>query len=202
MHRISAVVAVSAFVAAGLAAAPQPASAQTRVVYNFSSTFAAGKQQRRRYTGKTIIAYQTMEKPGTIIIDTPRRWLYYVLPGGRAIRYGVGVGKTGFEWSGTARVGRKAEWPAWRPPKEMIARELAQNGREIPEFMPGGPDNPLGARAMYLFEGNRDTLYRIHGTNAPQTIGQAVSSGCIRMLNEEVIDLFNRVAVGAKVIVL
>ncbi len=170
------------------------------VRYNFGSAFS-GSNNRPRYGGKEIVEYRTAEKPGTIIIDTSKRRLYYVLKGGRAIRYGVGVGRQGFQWSGTARIKRKAEWPGWRPPAEMIERERAI-GRELPEYMPGGPNNPLGARALYLFQGSRDTLYRIHGTNQPQTIGQAVSSGCIRMINEEVIDLYRRTRMGAKVIVL
>jgi len=142
---------------------------------------------------RAIVAYNTHEAPGTIIIDTPHTYLYYVLGGGRAIRYGIGVGRDGFTWSGVQSVARKQEWPDWHPPAEMIARQPY-----LPRFMSGGPGNPLGARAMYL--GN--TQYRIHGTNAPSTIGQHVSSGCIRLTNEDVIDLFNRTSVGAKVVVL
>ncbi|WP_427025682.1 L,D-transpeptidase [Aureimonas ureilytica] len=135
--------------------------------------------------------------PGTIVIDTRARFLYLVEPQGRAMRYGVGVGKPGFEWAGTHRVTRKAEWPDWTPPSEMIARERAK-GRILPARMDGGLDNPLGARALYL----GSSLYRIHGTNQPWTIGQAVSSGCIRMRNEDVTDLYERVPVGARVVVL
>jgi hypothetical protein len=153
------------------------------------------------YRGKEIVAYPTNEQPGTIIINTGERRLYYVLGGGQAIRYGIGVGREGFQWSGVAKVGAKREWPAWHPPADMIERELVQYGRQLPSRMEGGPANPLGARALYLYEGGRDTLYRIHGTNQPHTIGLATSSGCIRMLNEEVIDLYNRVPMGAKVIV-
>ena len=142
---------------------------------------------------RQIVSYQTSESPGTIVIDTPNTYLYYVLGGGRAIRYGIGVGRDGFRWSGTQNVGRKAEWPDWNPPPEMIARQPY-----LPRFMAGGPTNPLGARAMYL--GN--TIYRIHGTNAPSTIGSRVSSGCIRLTNEDVTDLYNRVKIGAKVVVL
>jgi lipoprotein-anchoring transpeptidase ErfK/SrfK len=142
---------------------------------------------------RQVVAYDTREAPGTIIIDTPNTYLYYVLGNGRAIRYGIGVGREGFTWSGTQTVARKTEWPDWHPPAEMIARQPY-----LPRFMSGGPGNPLGARAMYL--GN--TMYRIHGTNAPETIGQRVSSGCIRLTNEDVVDLFNRVSVGAKVVVL
>jgi len=142
------------------------------------------------------VAYNGPEKPGTIIIDTTDRFLYLVDGNGTARRYGVGVGKPGFEWAGTHKITRKAEWPSWRPPAEMIAREKAK-GRILPAFMEGGLANPLGARALYL----GSTLYRIHGTNQPWTIGMAVSSGCIRMRNEDVTDLYQRVGVGTKVIV-
>ncbi|MGE0210425.1 MAG: L,D-transpeptidase [Parvibaculaceae bacterium] len=160
------------------------------------------KKRTSRYGGKEIVAYRTAERPGTIVIDTRKRRLFYVLGAGKAISYGIGVGRQGFSWSGIARVGSKQEWPRWHPPKEMIERELAQYGRLLPEVMEGGPNNPLGARALYLYQGNKDTLYRIHGTNQPDTIGQAMSSGCIRMLNEEVIDLYDRAAINSKVIVL
>ena len=185
--------------AAAWATATIPAHAE--VGFNFISRFS-GKAAVAGYTGKRIVDYQTTEKAGSIIIDTSQRKLYLVLMGGKAIQYGVGVGREGFAWSGTAHVGRKVEWPDWHPPEEMITRELRQNGRQLPEKVVGGIYNPLGARALYLYQGNRDTLYRIHGTNEPGTIGQAVSSGCIRMLNEEVIDLYNRVKIGTKVIVL
>ncbi len=186
--------------AAALAAGGPAALASQKKHYNFTSVLGGAATARRSaYGGKRIVPYRTSEKPGTIIIVTRERALYYVLPGGKAIRYGVGVGRAGFTWSGTATIRRKKKWPEWRPPAEMIARELKQYGRRLPDVMAGGPRNPLGARALYLFQGNRDTLYRIHGTNAPQTIGRAVSSGCIRMLNEEVIDLYNRVRLGTKV---
>ena len=148
-----------------------------------------------RFLPKTV-AWEGGQKPGTIIIDTTQRYLFLVEGAGKARRYGVGVGKQGFEWTGTNRVSRKAEWPSWRPPQEMIARERLK-GRELPAFMPGGPENPLGARALYL----GSTLYRIHGTNQPWTIGQAVSSGCIRMRNIDVVDLYERTRVGARVVV-
>lgn len=144
-----------------------------------------------------IVDYKTSEAPGTIVIDTQKRFLYLVMKDGKARRYGVGVGKPGFEWAGTHKVTRKAEWPDWYPPKEMIARE-AKKGNHLPVHMAGGPANPMGARAMYL----GSTLYRIHGTNAPWTIGTNTSSGCIRMRNEDVTDLYERVPVGAKVIVI
>ena len=151
---------------------------------------------KMRYKGKKEIEFVSSHAPGTIIVRTGERRLYYVLPGNRAIQYGVGVGRDGFTWSGTDKVSRKAKWPDWRPPAAMIKRE-ARKGKYLPEFMPGGPDNPLGARALYI--GN--TEYRIHGTSQPWSIGLAVSSGCIRMLNQEVIDLYNRVGVGAQVVV-
>ncbi|WP_395448033.1 L,D-transpeptidase family protein [Aminobacter sp. UC22_36] len=142
------------------------------------------------------VAYDGGEKAGTIIIDTNENFLYLVEADGQARRYGVGTGKPGFEWSGTHKVTSKREWPEWRPPAEMIARERAK-GRVLPAMMTGGPENPLGARALYL----GSTLYRIHGTNQPWTIGGAVSSGCIRMRNEDVMDLYERVAVGTTVVV-
>jgi lipoprotein-anchoring transpeptidase ErfK/SrfK len=142
---------------------------------------------------RQIVSYATREAPGTIIIDTPNTYLYYVLGGGQAIRYGIGVGRDGFTWSGTQSITKKAEWPNWTPPTEMIARQPY-----LPRFMAGGPGNPLGARAMYL----GGTVYRIHGTNAPGTIGTHVSSGCIRLTNRDVADLYSRVTIGTKVIVL
>ena len=144
-----------------------------------------------------IVNYDTNEAPGTIVIDTPNRLLYLVMEGGKARRYGVGVGKPGFEWAGTHSITRKTEWPTWTPPKEMITREAAK-GHYLPAFMEGGPENPMGARAMYL----GSTLYRIHGTNQPWTIGSNNSSGCIRMRNEDVTDLYERVNVGTRVIVI
>jgi lipoprotein-anchoring transpeptidase ErfK/SrfK len=146
------------------------------------------------------VAYSGHEGAGTIIVDPGSRHLTYVHGGGRAIRYGVGVGREGFGWSGVATVKRKSEWPTWTPPSQMIQRQP-----ELEEFaygMPGGLDNPLGARAMYLYQGDRDTLYRIHGTNEPESIGTRVSSGCIRLINQDVIDLYGRVRLGSKVVVL
>jgi lipoprotein-anchoring transpeptidase ErfK/SrfK len=142
---------------------------------------------------REIVAYNGPHAPGTIIISTSERRLYLVMPGQRAMKYGIGVGRAGFEWAGTKTISRKEEWPDWRPPPEMLRRRP-----DLPRYMAGGPDNPLGARAMYL----GDSLYRIHGSNEPETIGQAVSSGCIRMLNEDVVDLYGRVRVGTKVVVL
>ncbi|MVT68031.1 L,D-transpeptidase family protein [Bradyrhizobium pachyrhizi] len=142
---------------------------------------------------RQVVAYPTREAPGTIIIDTPHTYLYLVLGNGQAMRYGIGIGRDGFTWSGTQTITKKAEWPDWTPPPEMIARQPY-----LPRHMAGGPGNPLGARAMYL----GGTIYRIHGTNAPETIGTRVSSGCLRLTNEDVSDLYSRVSVGTKVIVL
>jgi lipoprotein-anchoring transpeptidase ErfK/SrfK len=142
---------------------------------------------------RQVVNYRTTEAPGTIIVDTPNTFLYLVMPGGKAMRYGIGVGREGFTWSGVKTVERKAEWPDWTPPAEMIQRQPY-----LPRFVAGGPTNPLGARAMYL----SGSVYRIHGTNAPSTIGGRVSSGCIRMVNEDVIDLYNRIQVGTKVVVM
>jgi len=138
--------------------------------------------------------------PGTIVIDTASKYLYLVLEGGRAVRYGIGVGRQGFAWAGTAVIRRKAKWPTWTPPAAMVARD--EFAAKWAGGMPGGPTNPLGARALYLYKGNRDTLYRIHGTTVPSSIGRAVSSGCIRMLNADVADLYERVPVGTEVVVL
>jgi lipoprotein-anchoring transpeptidase ErfK/SrfK len=142
---------------------------------------------------RQTVDYPTREAPGTIVVDTPNTYLYYVLGGGKAIRYGIGVGREGFTWSGVRSIERKAEWPDWIPPQEMIQRQPY-----LPRWMAGGEGNPLGARAMYI----GGTVYRIHGTNAPSTIGKNVSSGCIRMLNEDVTDLYSRVNIGSKVVVL
>jgi lipoprotein-anchoring transpeptidase ErfK/SrfK len=139
------------------------------------------------------VAYRGSHRPGTIVIDTEQRFLYLVEAGGTAMRYGVGVGREGFEWKGVRTIERKAEWPDWRPPAQMLRRRP-----DLPRYMPGGPENPLGARAIYL----AGTLYRIHGSNEPQSIGHAVSSGCIRMRNEDVIDLYDRVKVGTTVVVM
>ena len=144
-----------------------------------------------------VVDYPRREAPGTILVDTDARYLYYVLPGGKAVRYGVAVGEEAMAFSGVATVGRMAEWPDWIPTREIQARL-----GPYPARVPGGAANPLGARALYLYQGNKDTLFRIHGTNQPEYIGQAISSGCIRMTNEDVIDLFDRVRPGAPVVVL
>jgi lipoprotein-anchoring transpeptidase ErfK/SrfK len=195
----SALVLVSAVLLAPLAL-PGAASAQTLGYaatqpngYPADEVIASDENATPERLRRAVVAFSTTEAPGTIIIDTGNTTLYYVLGQGRAIRYGVGVGREGFTWAGVQTVSRKAEWPDWHPPAEMIARQPY-----LPRFMAGGPGNPLGARAMYL--GN--SVYRIHGTNDPTTIGKFVSSGCIRLTNDDVTDLFSRVEVGAKVVVL
>jgi lipoprotein-anchoring transpeptidase ErfK/SrfK len=146
---------------------------------------------------RSIVQYHRKEAPGSIVIDTDARYLYYVLADNKAIRYGVTVGEDALSWYGIAKVGRKEEWPTWTPTAE-IKRRLGN----IPDFMEGGPHNPMGARGIYLYQGSKDTLFRIHGTNQPEMIGQAISSGCIRLTNEDVIDLYTRVKMGAIVVVL
>jgi lipoprotein-anchoring transpeptidase ErfK/SrfK len=171
-----------------------PLPMQPAALPNFPQDEAASEQALMpEHLRKAVVAYATREPPGTIVIDTGNTYLYYVLGQGRAIRYGVGVGREGFTWSGVHSVSRKTEWPDWYPPADMIARQPY-----LPRFVAGGETNPLGARAMYL----GSSIYRIHGTNDPTTIGKFVSSGCIRMTNEDVIDLFARVNVGTKVVVL
>jgi lipoprotein-anchoring transpeptidase ErfK/SrfK len=177
-----------------------PASPQSSI---FGEVLRDGESLREQDGGETaelparlrrqIVSYATNEAPGTIVVDTPNTYLYYVLGGGKAVRYGIGVGREGFTWSGTQTITRKAEWPDWNPPAEMISRQPY-----LPRFVAGGPGNPLGARAMYL----GSSIYRIHGTNQPHTIGGRVSSGCIRMVNDDVVDLYKRVNVGTKVVVL
>lgn len=149
---------------------------------------------------RRVVEYPSYEMPGTLVVDTRERALFLVMEGGRAMRYGVGVGKEGMAWAGRATVGRKAEWPRWTPTRDMIAREPERNGRWAGGMEPG-LENPLGARALYLHRDGRDSMYRIHGTNEPWSIGKSVSSGCIRMINQDVIDLYTRVPIGAPVIV-
>ncbi len=177
-----------AFAFAGCTAAPTP-------------TLQADPAYARK-----IVNYDTPEAPGTIIIDPGSHYLYLVQQSGQAVRYGVGVGAEGFGWSGIATVHTKQEWPDWYPPADMLERkpELRPHMVQLQSGlgMPGGPDNPIGARALYLWQGNKDTLYRIHGTNDPTTIGHNVSSGCIRLTNDDVVDLYNRAPVGTKVVVL
>lgn len=153
-------------------------------------------EQFRRQT----VEYTGGEFPGTIIVDTKARHLFKILPDRQAIRYGVGVGREGFLWSGMAEVGAKQMWPTWNPPAEMVARD--PNAAKWANGQPGGPDNPLGARALYLYQDGKDTLFRIHGTNAPKSIGKAVSSGCIRMLNQDVVELYRLTPIGTRVLVM
>jgi lipoprotein-anchoring transpeptidase ErfK/SrfK len=154
----------------------------------------------RKYR-RQIVPYDTDELPGTIIVDTGAKFLYYVLGDGEAMRYGIGVGKAGFEWHGTAHVALKREWPDWRPPAQMIVRER-KKGRILPVHMDPGLNNPLGARALYLYNKSGDTGYRLHGSPEWWSIGTAVSAGCIRLMNQDIIDLYNRAEIGAKVIVI
>lgn len=160
----------------------------------------AGQLDPRFYRQLVSLPPTVPDAPGTIVVDPDNRFLYLVGEGAQAIRYGIGVGREGFSWSGVATVARKVEWPTWTPPKEMVDRD--PKAAPFADGMPASLDNPLGARAMYLFQGEQDTLYRIHGTNEPSSIGGAVSSGCIRMLNQDVIDLYLRVPEGTKVMVL
>ncbi|WP_345774594.1 L,D-transpeptidase [Devosia sp. SD17-2] len=167
-------------------------------VYNFDTSMweEQSEVQTRNRRGspvkKQVVEYETRHRPGTIVVETGERRLYLVLEGGKAMRYGIGVGREGFTFSGTHRITRKAEWPGWTPPPAMRKRVP-----DLPAFMPGGPDNPMGARALYI----GSTLYRVHGTSEPWSIGQAVSSGCIRLTNEDVTDLYERVKVGATIVV-
>lgn len=186
--RASCVVIAITFVSSATGAVAQSWRSQSLPL---EETYAP---QRSYAPTRVLVNDPTGQKTGSVTIDTNRRALYLSLGGGQAIRYGVGVGRQGFEWRGRAHVGRKAEWPSWTPPAAMLKRRP-----DLPRFMNGGINNPLGARALYLFNGGRDTLFRIHGTNEPWTIGQAVSSGCIRMMNDDVMDLYSRVRVGASV---
>ena len=186
--------AIALFLGAALVSAP--ASAQQMPYYAPVASAAADSDEATEapaHLRRQIVSYATNEAPGTIIIDTPNTYLYFVLGGGKAMRYGIGVGREGFTWSGVKTVERKSEWPDWVPPAEMLERQPY-----LPRFVAGGPSNPLGARAMYL----GGTVYRIHGTNQPNSIGKRVSSGCIRMVNDDVIDLYERVKPGTKVVVL
>jgi lipoprotein-anchoring transpeptidase ErfK/SrfK len=187
---------------------PAPQPGETREITKedwFTESVADGPFELRKVNfelldpefRRQLVPYPGNEQPGTLVVDAKNFFLYSVREGGQAVRYGVGVGREGFGWRGLATVGRKAEWPDWIPPKEMRLRQP-----ELPERVAGGPENPLGARALYLYEGNRDTLYRIHGTAEPWSIGTNVSSGCIRMLNEEVVDLYLRTPIGTRVVVL
>ena len=188
----SALCATSAAAAAPLSLFPfeRPQAPQVTAYAPVETEQAIERPSRFK---RQVVPYATAEAPGTIIVDTPNTYLYLVLGNGQALRYGIGVGRDGFTWAGVKHIEKKAEWPDWTPPAEMLERQPY-----LPRFMAGGPGNPLGARAMYL----SGTVYRIHGTNAPDTIGQRVSSGCIRLVNEDIEDLYNRVKVGAKVVIL
>jgi lipoprotein-anchoring transpeptidase ErfK/SrfK len=192
MNKLCRFATIAAIVVAASAFATQ-ASANPLAWLGLGYAPTDNGNQVRADLRRATVDYPTDEAPGTIVVDTGNTYLYYVLPGGKAVRYGVGVGREGFTWSGVKTVERKAEWPDWTPPAEMIER-----APYLPRFMAGGPTNPLGARAMYL----NGSFYRIHGTNAPSTIGSRASAGCIRMANEDVIDLYERVKVGTKVVVL
>src|SRR5437867_8567144 len=192
MNALCRFATAAAVVVAASAFATQ-ASANPFAWLGLGYTSTDNGNQVRADLRRATVDYPTNEAPGTVIVDTQNTYLYYVLGSGKAIRYGIGVGREGFTWSGTQQITKKSEWPDWTPPAEMIARQPY-----LPRYMAGGPGNPLGARAMYL--GN--TVYRIHGTNDPSTIGGHVSSGCIRLTNEDVIDLYSRVGIGTKVIVL
>ncbi len=193
---ISASVLLSASVASAFG--PTPPAVPYRAgsdVIQVKQTKTVAQQFKRKK-----VRLVTNEQPGTVIVDTNNKFLYFVEGNNRATRYGVGVGRDGFGWSGVVNVGRKAEWPSWTPPAEMRARE-AKQGRILPIVQKGGIDNPLGARALYLYKGGRDTIFRIHGTNQPWTIGHNMSSGCIRMMNQDVEHLYERVGIGTKVVV-
>jgi lipoprotein-anchoring transpeptidase ErfK/SrfK len=180
--------ALALLLAAMTLLAVDPARAQG---FNFGNLFSGGYSSSSPIP-RELVSFSGRYSPGTIIISTGERRLYLVLPNGQALKYGIGVGREGFSWSGTHRITAKKEWPGWTPPSQMLARRP-----DLPRYLPGGIQNPLGARAMYL----GSTLYRIHGSNEPETIGHAVSSGCIRMTNEDVTDLYNRVSVGTTVVV-
>ena len=174
------------------AAAPRPSPSNLASLPPEEQPEQASKELPPQFK-RQLVNYESREPAGTIVIDTANTYLYLVLGGGKALRYGIGVGREGFSWAGAERVSRMAEWPDWHPPAEMIERQPY-----LPRFMAGGPGNPLGARALYLGK----TLYRIHGTNQPSTIGTFVSSGCIRLVNSDIEDLYTRVQVGARVVVL
>lgn len=191
--------------------APAPALAHSGIAPEYLSMYApmpaekfpipaVDLQEIEPQYYRQVVDYYSPETTGTIIVDTPNRYLYLTMENGKAMRYGVGIGRAGFEWGGKARIAYKRAWPTWTPPSEMIAREP-----ELEKYRNGmepGLENPLGARALYIFEGNKDTLYRLHGTAETWSIGRAVSSGCVRLLNQDVIDLYNRVPNGTKIVVL
>jgi lipoprotein-anchoring transpeptidase ErfK/SrfK len=188
------------FAVVGTALPVETASAQSQTTASDVAPKVRNKEVPAKFQRRSV-RFRTDEAPGTIIVDTNNKFLYYVEGKNRATRYGIGVGREGFGWSGVVSIGRKAEWPTWTPPAEMRARE-ARRGIKLPVVMQGGPQNPLGARAMYLYKGGRDTIFRIHGTNQPWSIGLNLSSGCIRMMNKDVEHLYARAPVGSKVVVI
>lgn len=199
--------AFGAMLTANLVMVPQAAAerfydyvTETWVTYDPKKRSRYRKKPAKKFNRRNV-SITTQEQPGTIIIDTDKKFLFYVTAKNKAIRYGVGVGREGFGWNGDVKIKRKAEWPTWTPPAEMRAREKA-NGVILPASMKGGEDNPLGARAMYLYKGGNDTMYRIHGTNQPWTIGLNMSSGCIRMMNKDVEHLYKNAKIGTKVVVI
>jgi len=183
----------SANAAPGSVQASAPATAQEPVEEDAAAAPQPEADPARNRLRRQVVAYASGEAPGTIVIDTANTYLYLVLGNGKALRYGIGVGREGFTWAGSEKISRKAEWPDWYPPQDMLQRQPY-----LPRFMAGGPGNPMGARALYIGA----TVYRLHGTNQPQTIGHAVSSGCFRMVNPDIIDLYSRVPIGTKVVVL
>ncbi len=196
MKRIvfAATVAVAAFAVSPAAVSQANANVQfDPLTMRVLQTPKTAVRSEARRIPREIVEYTGNHAPGTIVVNTGERRLYLVLDDGRAMRYGIGVARPGFEWAGSHKVSMKREWPGWTPPEEMKKRQPG-----LPDYMPGGIDNPLGARAMYI----GSTIYRIHGSNQPASIGQAMSSGCIRMLNEDVVDLYDRVKIGARVIVI
>ncbi|AHK43521.1 MULTISPECIES: L,D-transpeptidase [Ensifer] len=198
---VAIAIATSAILAAANAQAFTPAPTSGTTPKSSDIVLVATQKKPPKQFWRTKVRFSTDEAPGTIIVDTNNKFLYYIDGPNRATRYGIGVGREGFGWSGVVKVGRKAEWPTWTPPEEMRRREAAK-GRILPITQEGGIDNPLGARAMYLYKGGRDTIFRIHGTNQPWTIGQNMSSGCIRMMNNDIEHLYDRADVGTKVIVI
>lgn len=209
MRLLSGIVLAS--LVAGCAATGQTGTNNDSGISTFASMYAAMPNERFPIPAlapgqvdpkfyRQQVRYKTDEKPGTIVVDVAKRFLYLVQENGTAMRYGIGVGRQGFSWAGRARIGRKKAWPTWTPPREMIERE--PDLEQYADGMEPGLDNPLGARALYVFEGNVDTLYRLHGTNEIDSIGTAVSSGCIRLLNQDIIDLYGRVPVDSEVVVI
>lgn len=201
-NTLQATLARTIFAAAATLFAVEAVTAQAASDRAMKETMSIGDEPGRISTEEVVITdgpfarqvvfFRSNEEPGTVVIHTSERFLHVVMPGNRALRYGIGVGREGFQWSGLVKITRKAEWPDWTPPPEMIVRQPY-----LPRFMAGGPGNPMGARALYL----GSTVYRIHGTNQPETIGQSISSGCFRLANGDVIDLYERVPMGAKVVI-